>query len=310
MWLLHSMKKTYITTVAFVGLTNVGKSSLLNALVGTKIAPTTRKPQTTRRIIRGILTKDNYQQIYFDTPGILRKETELDRFMRNQIYTALADVDQVVVIVDAQVPSKKYHSYLTSIKEHLNKSGQNCILVINKIDTIKDKKYLLGLISEYATQFVSEIVPISALTHDGLDELFLTINKHARPGEFLFSEEQFTDASEKDIAAELIREKAMLELKEELPYALAVTIESFDESRREQQRKPIIEIDANIHVERDSQKSIVIGKGGETLKTIGTRARKDLEHLLHCQVMLRLFVRVEPDWTASAKSLRKLGMIK
>lgn len=302
------MIKTYITKVAFVGLPNVGKSSLLNALVKTKIAPTTRKPQTTRRIIRGIVTKDNYQHIYLDTPGILRKKTELDKFMSDQIYTALADVDQVVIVIDASTDNKRYYNYINTIKEHLNKNKQNAILALNKIDKLKDKKLLLTMMDNYYKEFMFDIVPISAVTGDGLEELFLAINKHATLGDFLFSQEQFTDANEKDIAAELIREKAMLELKEELPYAIAVTIESFDESNREKTSKPIVEIEAVIHVERNSQKAIVIGKGGNTLKTIGIRARKDLEYLLHCQVMLKLFVRVEDDWRSSSKSLHKLGL--
>lgn len=302
------MIKTYITKVAFVGLPNVGKSSLLNALVKTKIAPTTRKPQTTRRIIRGIVTKDNYQHIYLDTPGILRKKTELDKFMSDQIYTALADVDQVVIVIDASIDNKRYYNYINTIKEYLNKNKQNAILALNKIDKLKDKKLLLTMMDNYYKQFMLDIVPISAVTGDGLEELFLAINKHATLGDFLFSQEQFTDANEKDIAAELIREKAMLELKEELPYAIAVTIESFDESNREKTSKSIVQIEAVIHVERNSQKAIVIGKGGNTLKAIGIRARKDLEYLLHCQVMLKLFVRVEDDWRSSKKSLYKLGL--
>lgn len=151
------------------------------------------------------------------------------------------------------------------------------------------------------------IIPLSGLTHDGLKQLWDAINKNAKAQEFLFAAEDITDASEKEIVAELIREKAILELKEELPYKIAVTIDNFDESRREEGKKPIIQIEAILHVERESQKGIVIGKGGATLKTIGTRARKDLEHLLQCQVMLKLFVRVEPNWTTSSKAMRKLG---
>lgn len=299
---------TFVTTVAFVGQPNVGKSTLLNALVGTKIAPTTRKPQTTRRIIRGIKTVGNYQQIYFDTPGVLRKESHLDQFMHQQIFQALSDVQQVVAIVDATEPVRKHSSFLKTIKKAADEASQNFILVINKIDSVKDKASLLAVVAEYANELkVNEIVPLSAVKHDGLDALYNAINKHAQPSEFLFSADLFTDASEKEIVAELIREKAMLELKEELPYRLAVTIEDFDESRREDEKKPLVEIGAVLHVERKTQKAIVIGKGGAAIRTIGIRARKDIEHLLHCQVMLKLFVRVEPNWTTSAKGLRKLG---
>lgn len=301
-------KKTYVTTVAFVGQPNVGKSTLLNALVGTKIAPTTRKPQTTRRIIRGIRTQENYQHIYFDTPGAVRTTTGLDTFMHDQIFQALSDVEQVVAIVDAKDPVKKHAPFINKVQETTKANKQPLIIALNKIDEIKDKAVLLKLTAEYAEECgVHEIVPLSAVSHDGLDQLFKVLSKHASESEFYFSEELFTDASEKEIVAELIREKAMLELDDELPYRIAVTIDHFDESRRENNKKPLIEIEAILHVERDSQKAIVIGKGGAGIKTIGTRARKDLEHLLNCQVMLRLFVRVEPDWTTSAKGLRKLG---
>lgn len=305
---MNNEKNTFLTTVAFVGLPNVGKSTLLNALIGTKIAPTTRLPQTTRRIIRGIKTVDNCQQIYFDTPGVLKKQTGLDHFMHAQIFQALSDVEQVVAIVDAGDAVKRHSTFLHQIKKSADENKQNFIVVINKIDTLKDRAQALELIAGYANELnAQEIVPISALTGDGIKELFTTLKKSAKPSDFLFSEELFTDASEKEIVAELIREKAMLELKEELPYRLAVTVEHFDESRREEEKKPLVSIEAVLHVERQSQKAIVIGKHGVAIKAIGIRARKDIEHLLQCQVMLKLFVRVEPNWTTSGKSLRKLG---
>lgn len=300
--------KTFVTTVAFVGQPNVGKSTLLNALVGTKIAPTTRKPQTTRRIIRGIKTEGNYQHIYFDTPGAVRTQTGLDHFMHEQIFQALTDVEQVVAIVDAKDSVKKHAAFINKIKLSTTSSKQTLILVINKIDEVKDKSKLLELTAQYAESCgIDEIIPISAITHDGLQDLFKTLSSHASESEFLFNNELFTDASEKEIVAELIREKAMLELTDELPYRIAVTVEHFDESRRENEKKPLINIEAVLHVERKSQKAIVVGKGGASIKMIGTRARKDIEHLLDCQVMLKLFVRVEPDWTTSAKGLKKLG---
>lgn len=308
MWLLNKMPNTYVTTVAFVGQPNVGKSTLLNALIGTKIAPTTRKPQTTRRIIRGIKTQGAYQQIYFDTPGMLKSEKGLHQFMHEQIFSALADVDQVVAIVDASDPVQKHIEFLQKIKKTAEGNKQSFILAINKIDKLKDKSSLLLLIKKYADELsINEIIPISAVKKSGLKELYALLNKAALPLEFVFGEDLFTDASEKEIVAELIREKAMLELKNELPYRIAVTIEDFNETRRDNEKKPIISIDAVLHVERKSQKAIVIGKGGESIRTIGIRARKELEHLLQCQVMLKLFVRIEPNWTTSPKALRKLG---
>lgn len=302
------MSETFVASAAFVGQPNVGKSTLLNALVGTKIAPTTRKPQTTRRIIRGIKTVGAYQHIYFDTPGVLKKQTGLDRFMHEQIYAAIADVDQVVAIADVTASKERSIEFLSRIKELAAKDNKPFILVLNKIDMLKDKSDVLAIIAYFADALsITEIVPVSAYNSAGLDRLFEVLSKNASPREFLFHEDLFTDASEKDIVAELIREKAMLELKDELPYRVAVTIDHFDESRREDEKKPLIAIDAIIHVERDSQKAIVIGKGAHTLRAIGTRARKDIEHLLDCQVMLKIFVRVEPNWTTSAKGLRKLG---
>lgn len=306
--MMNNKTETFVTTVAFVGRPNAGKSTLLNALVGTKIAPTSHKPQTTRRTIRGIKTKDGFQQIYLDTPGISRNISGLDAFMQDQISQAILGVDQVVAIVDANDATKKHLPFLLKIKAIADQEQQRFILVINKIDALKDKSTLLGLIAEYASALkADEIVPISAMNNDGIDELFDLLSRSAQAAEFLFDEDLFTDASEKEIVAELIREKAMLELSEELPYRLAVTIENFDESRRQEEKKPLIMIDAVLHVERKSQKAIVIGKGGRALKAIGVRARKDIENLLQCQVMLKLFVRVEPNWTTSMKSLRKLG---
>lgn len=300
--------ETFVTTVAFVGQPNVGKSTLLNAMVGTKIAPTTRKPQTTRRIIRGIKTVGQYQQIYFDTPGVVRKGSGLDHFMHEQIFEALSKVEQIVAIVDAKENIRRHIDFLLKVKKIADENKQILLLAINKIDDIKDKSVLLEIIAHYNEAIGPlEIIPVSAMKHEGLEALFNALNKHARPADFLFSPEYFTDASEKEIVAELIREKAMLELKDELPYRLAVTIEHFDESRRENDQKPIIQIEAVLHVERKSQKAIVVGKGGAEIKMIGIRARKDIEHLLQCQVMLKLFVRVEPNWTTSPKGLRKLG---
>lgn len=298
----------FVTSVAFVGMPNVGKSTLLNAVIGTKIAPTTRKPQTTRRVVRGIKTVGNYQHIYFDTPGALKNVSGIDTFMHKQIFQAIKEVDQIVAIVDAKEPLKRAQSFLEKIIKIAREEKLRFILAINKIDELKNKEILFALIKQYADALdIYEIVPISALKNDGLEELFLTLNKGAKEGNFIFSEELFTDASEKDIVAELIREKAMLELKDEIPYKITATIENFDESRRDDQPKPLVEIEAALHVERDSQKAIVIGKRGDTIKSIGTRARKDIEFLLGCQVMLKLFVRVEPNWTTNPKSLRKLG---
>jgi GTP-binding protein Era len=304
---MNKPNKTFVSNIAFVGLPNVGKSTLLNALVGTKIAPTTHKPQTTRRAIRGIKTVGDYQQIYFDTPGHVQNTPGLSKFMYQQLFHTVRDVDQVVVMVDAQDPVSKNQQFLLRLKKITSENGQPLFLVINKIDAIKEKAKLLELISSYSVIDAAGIIPISALKKDGLDLLFTELNKAAEPAEFMFPADLFTDATEKEIVGELIREKAMIELSDELPYRIAVVVEEFNEDRRENTDKPIVEIEAMLYVERDSQKAIVIGKRGDTIKQIGIRARKDIEHLLDCQVMLKLQVKVEPDWTTSVRGMRKLG---
>lgn len=302
------MNKTYVSTIAFVGNPNVGKSTLLNVLVGTKIAPTTRKPQTTRRIIKGIKTIDNYQYIYFDTPGNLKNTAGLAKFMHKQIYHALADVDQVAFIIDISKKNSDFLPFFKKINDICNQNNQSLVLVLNKIDLLKDKKELLTIISDYHNDTqIDTIVPISAASGDGIEKLNEIFNKSAKERDFLFNEEYFTDATEKEISAELIREKIMLELSDELPYAINVVIDHFDEAKRDNEDKPLILIEAIIYVERDSQKAIVIGKNGATLKSIGIRARKELEHFLGCQIMLKTFVKVEPNWSTSVKSLKKFG---
>lgn len=300
-------KQTYVTNIAFVGMPNVGKSTLLNALVGTKIAPTTHKPQTTRRVIRGIKTVDDCQQIYFDTPGAVKNTEGLSKFMYHQLFHTVRDVDQVVAIIDATEDIGRNIQLLTRLKKITSENNQPFFIALNKIDALKDKGKLLTIIENLADLQAAAIIPISAIKHEGLDVLFDELKKNAAPKEFLFSEELFTDATEREIVAELIREKAMLELKDEIPYRIAVIVEEFDESRRNDEKKPICDIEASIFVERDSQKAIVIGKKGATLKNIGSRARKDIEHLLDCQVMLRLFVKVEPNWSIKTGSLKKMG---
>lgn len=305
---MSDSNNSFLSLVAFVGLPNVGKSTLLNSLIGAKIAPTTKKPQTTRRIIRGIITDKSHQLVFFDTPGLVRKTSHLHQFMYGQIFLALENVDQVALIVDATDNPKRNINFIKIIKEKCLKNNQSLFLVLNKIDKIKDKKILLEKIDQYIKEADFEsVVPISAEKGDGLNNLLEEFKKKAKPMPFIFGNDSFTDASESEIVSELIREKAMLQLKDELPYKIAVTIESFDESRRENQDKPLIKIDAVIHVERKSQKAIVLGSQGQAIKQIGIKSRVEIERLLQCQVMLKLFVRVEPQWTTSSKSLKKLG---
>jgi len=294
-------------TVVLFGPPNAGKSSLLNAIVGEKIAPTTHKPQTTRRQIRGIITQNDHQFVFVDVPGIIKSKYALQSFMRRQAMLALPEADVIVLVVDIDSDGEGEELALSELNRI--KAKAPVVLALNKIDTCKKKEHVLVSIKKWSEKFVFEaIIPISAHKKDGLKELLSIIKEKLPVGPFIFAPDSFTDASEKTIVAELVREKIILELHEEIPHKVAVTIEVFDESRREHQKKPIIDISAVIHTERRSQKPILIGKKGAKIKTIGQRARKDIERLLGCKVMLRLFVRVEPDWSKQEKSFKKLGI--
>lgn len=311
-------------TVALVGRPNVGKSSLLNAFLGEKIAATTHKPQTTQRQLRGIHTRDDHQIIFVDTPGLHAPKKGLHAFMVNQAIDAARDVDLIVVVVEtflaktgeknedgspvfeAQIDRRDEEALKRMDQAGVSRPGM--ILAINKIDRIDPPELMLPVIQAWAdTGRFEEIVPVSAQTKDGLDSLEGVLEKRLPHGEFWYDKDQLTTAGEREIVGEIVREKAMLELADEVPYKLAVVIEEFDESRRDDPRKPLVQISAVLSVERDSQKAIVVGKGGQRVKTIGQRARRDIERLLDCQVMLKLLVRVEPMWTEDARRMRKLG---
>jgi GTP-binding protein Era len=304
-------------TVALVGRPNVGKSTILNAILGQKIAATTHKPQTTRRALRGVETRGNAQVIFVDTPGLHQARGDLHAFMITEALESARGVDVIAFVVEAtgkkgQPPS--IHPDDEKALAQLEKAGagkQPMILVVNKVDAVDDKRQLLPLLDAWAkTGRFQALIPISARNSDGIDLLVNDLVARMPEGPFLFDKDAMTDAAERDIAAELIREKVMLELKQELPYRAAVVVEEMDESRREDKRKPLVHIAAVIHVERESQKAMVIGKKGQRIKAIGERARKELEKLLGCQVMLELLVRVEPDWTMSPKGLSRVGYVR
>ena len=302
--------------VALIGRPNVGKSSLLNAILGEKIAATTHKPQTTQRQLRGVETRGDVQLIFVDTPGLHAPKKGLHAFMIEQALDAVRNVDVIAVVVEAHLSREKGERKAVvdrrdaEVLKQLDAASAEVprILVINKIDALPSRDLLLPLLQQWqGVGGFAAVVPVSAHKKDGLDDLVEELAKALPFSEFWYDDDTLTTAGEREICAELIREKAMLELSQELPYKVAVIVEDFDESRRDDPKKPLVDIAATIHVERESQKGMVVGKGGARIKTIGARARKDLERLLGCQVMLNLLVRVEKNWTQSDKGLRKLG---
>ncbi len=257
-------------TIALVGLPNAGKSSLLNALIGQKLAPVTYKPNTTRRIVNGVVTKDDAQFIFVDTPGMTEKGS-------------IPDADLILWVADAKLRPEK----------PLVRLPKEFTLVLNQIDRFKDRREVLPVMQAWHELIQPpQILPVSARTLDGLDELLKVLGPKLPERAFMFDPDAITDATERELVAELIREKALLCLLNEVPHQLVVRIETFDESRRENAKKSLVDISAVIEVAKDTHKPIVIGKGGAGLKKIGQLARAELERLLDCQVMLRLFVRV------------------
>jgi GTP-binding protein Era len=309
--------------VALVGRPSVGKSTLLNALAGHKLAAATPRPQTTRRRLRAIVHHPAAQVVLVDTPGLFDAALEddggrggfgeLGLYMSKETKAALADTDVVLWLEEPRVGKDGLPQPLTHVQEVIAKrilhTGKPCVLVLNKVDTVEKGKILLFMDLWKNATGMEVIVPVSALRADGLDRLLGVVVSLLPESPALYPENTLTDASERDVSSELIREKVMLCTGEEIPYATAVEIERFDETRRQSSkaRPGIVEIDAAIHVEREGQKAIVVGRRGQKSKEIGTRARQDLERLLGCKVMLRLFVKVTPRWTRSAASLKQLG---
>ncbi len=286
--------------VALIGVPNVGKSTLLNQLLGYKVAITTPKPQTTRFQIRGILTGEDYQIVFVDTPGIHEAKMLFNRLMVEQALRAIEEVDSIVFIVDVANRSPKAEERIIEI---LQKANKPTILALNKIDLIK-KGELLPMIDFFSRLYpFKAIVPISALERDGLDELLKEIVDTLPEGPMYYSPDMLTDQPERLLAAEIIREKIFMLTRQEIPYSTAVVVEEFEE---DPERK-ILFIQATIYVEKDSQKGIIIGKGGERLKKIGTLAREELEFLLGQKVHLDLWVKVLKGWRKEEKALKRLG---
>ncbi len=300
--------------VGLIGRPNAGKSTLLNSVLGSKLAITSAKPQTTRNRIAGVHTDEQMQVILVDTPGIHKAWTELNKSMVERAVDALADADVACWIGDMTLLARRAETDNTPIFDELaeeiaaslEKSRKPVIFVANKIDVIP-KPLVLPVIAAVSERLdLAGAVPISALTGDGVPQLMELVRDLLPAHPPLFPEGYYTDVTERFLVAEIIREKIFHLTEQEIPYSTFVEVEQFDESERESDN-PIVRIHTVIVVERKSQKGIVIGKGGEMLKRIGSLARKELQKLLGCRVYLNLFVKVERDWTRTRKGLRRVG---
>lgn len=284
--------------IAIVGKPNVGKSTLLNKLIGEKIAIVSSKPQTTRNKITGVVTDGDVQMVFVDTPGLHRSHSKLDDHMRKAISDSLSDVDAALLLIE---PDKTVNEAEHELIDRLASQKIPTILVINKIDTVK-KEVLAQAIAVWSERVdCAAFVPVSAVTGDGIESLIKEIKALMPEGPRYFPEDMMTDQPERLIIADIVREKLLLLLSDEVPHGVAVTVE------RMKDRKNIVDIDANIYCEKESHKGIIIGKGGRMLKTVGTEARTDIEKLLDCHVNLQLWVKVKEDWRNRENVIKSFG---
>lgn len=290
--------------IAIVGKPNVGKSSLLNCMVGSKIAIVSDKPQTTRTRIMGVLTENETQFVFTDTPGQHRARNKLDEFMRRSIGEAMYDVEVCLLVVE---PTDKIGDDEQSLLRRLKSDNTPTVLVINKTDTLEDKTRVLTCIDAWREAYPFEsIFPVSAKTGDGVKELAEHLHTFGVEGPHFFPDDALTDQPERVLAAEIIREKALHLLEHEVPHGIAVMIECWEE-RETANGTPIIDMDAVIVCERETHKGIIIGKRGAMLRAIGTNARKELEYILDSKVNLQCWVKVREDWRNRAGQLSNFG---
>lgn len=287
--------------VALIGRPNVGKSTLMNTLIGQKIAITSNKPQTTRNRIQTVFTDERGQIVFLDTPGIHKAKNKLGEYMVKVSTRTLRDVDMVLWLVE---PSTFIGEGDEHIFEILSSVNIPVILAINKMDSLKQKEDMLEVIAKYSSRMqFAEVVPVSALKGTNTDKLLDIIFKYLSEGPMYYDEDTVTDQPIKQIAAELIREKALRFLQEEIPHGIAVEIDTFNY----RDSGDMVDIEAAIVCEKDSHKGIIIGKGGSMLKRIGTAARKDIEGLLESRVNLKLWVKVRPKWRDSDVQMKNFG---
>lgn len=289
--------------VAIIGRPNVGKSTLMNHLIGQKIAITSKKPQTTRNRIQTVYTCEDGQIVFLDTPGIHKAKNKLGEYMVNVAEQTLRDVDVVMWLVE---PTTFIGAGEKHIAEQLEKTSLPVILVINKVDTVK-KEEILQVIDTYRKLYdFAEIIPVSALRGQNTDDIIQSLFKYMTYGPMFYDEDTVTDQPQRQIVAEVIREKALHALDEEIPHGIAVTIEKM----RERKGQKIVDIEATIICERDSHKGIIIGKQGAMLKKIGSNARYEIEKMLEGKVNLRIWVKVRKDWRDSDTLMKNFGYDK
>ena len=286
--------------VSILGAPNAGKSTLLNRMLGEKISITSKKPHTTRNRILGVLHRSQSQMIFFDTPGVFQAQDKLNVRIVDAAFSALGDADLVLIVVDVSRPDPNAEKYLV---KKLKSQSHPVILALNKIDLI-EKSGMLEIIEKWSSVHgFEDVVPISARHGTQVDDLITTMEKLLPAGPPFFPEDTLTDISERFIVAELVREQVFRMTGEEIPYATAVTVDTFKEKKAGR----LISIEATIHLERSSQKGIVIGKQGSKLKQIGTRSREQIERLLGTKVFLKLFVRIQKNWRKDTKAIRRFG---
>ncbi|MDD6251225.1 MAG: GTPase Era [Ruminococcus sp.] len=286
--------------ITIVGRPNVGKSSILNRILGEKIAIVTNKPQTTRTRIMGVLTEGEYQLVFTDTPGMHKPRTALGKYMVKSVTESVSGADGALLVVDA---TEEISDTERSLLERINAQKIPCVLAINKIDIVKEKSELMKLILEYSQLCdFSAVVPVSAKKGEGMEELKDELKKLCQEGGHFFDADTLTDQPERQLAAEQLREKLLLFLDKEIPHGTAVVIE-----KMKQRENGTLDIDATIYCERDSHKGIIIGKGGSMLKKISSKAREDMESFFECKVNLQTWVKVKEDWRNRDGLLKNFG---
>ena len=292
--------KTKSVMITIAGRPNVGKSTLINRLVGEKIAIVSNKPQTTRNRICGVVTRGDTQLVFMDTPGFHKPRTKLGDYMVDVVRDSVADVDLVLLIVE---PIANIGPQEEALLQQIRMSGAPAILVINKIDTVQEKEELLAVIAAYSNEFEFDaVMPISARYKDGVDALLKECDKYAEESPFFFPEDMTSDQPEKQVIAEIIREKLLWNLEREIPHGTAVEITKFSE-----RDNGVVDVDATIYCEKTSHKGIIIGKQGAMLKKISTAAREDAERFMGTKVFLQTWVKVKENWRDSDFLLRNFG---